>query len=335
MKPFIFLSAFAIGALSPLAAVGADAEVCYGDCPEDVEAETENTTDCASISVRGTDLASRMEAVWGPLAPAARQTGGSAAPLASRTGGTLKVRSAGNGPNGHPAFIFCNGAYGPVRIALTRIGPGATEAGRSGVGEAKSDDEGPPGLYVPRGAPTWYVGLGRDAAGQFAGQLELRAAALYSPTGALSAYSVEIHRDTASVLSLSRIGEIRQIVAKECRVEVEGSPTGGAVRVSFYRREEAGSAPFVEYAVSVDTNAPGRVVRVEEVRGGEVVSVREFFREEAAGRTVFGVSEGDGLRVRSLEVLSHSAASRTVLETVSGPRGAVARSTLRKYTVVG
>ena len=210
------------------AAYGAEVEKCHSDCEDNVDDNTDDNTKCDSITAKGNDLAAKMAAVWGPLGGGAAKSG---AP-ASRTGGMLKLRCAGNGPNGLPASFQVAGAYGPVRVHLTKIGPGATEAGRSGVAESKSDDDGSLGLYVPRGTPTWTVGLGRDASGQFAGQLELRAAALYSPTGSLSAASFELHRDTEAELDVfDGTNGLRQVMAKECMAEIADGLTGGTVRV--------------------------------------------------------------------------------------------------------
>ena len=192
------------------AAYGAEVEACHSDCEDNLDDNTDDKTECVAISAKGTDLAAKMAAVWGPLGGGAAKSG---AP-SSRTGGMLKLRCAGNGPNGLPASFQVAGAYGPVRVHLTKIGPGATEAGRSGVAESKSDDDGSLGLYVPRGTPTWTVGLGRDAAGQFAGQLELRAAALYASDEPPTASSVELHRDTRATLDTFWNGELFQVMAK-------------------------------------------------------------------------------------------------------------------------
>ncbi|MBQ2628807.1 MAG: RHS repeat protein, partial [Kiritimatiellae bacterium] len=327
------------------AAYGAEVETCHSDCEDNVDDNTDDNTKCDSISAKGTDLAAKMAAVWGPLGGGAAKSG---AP-ALRTGGMLKLRCAGHGPNGLPASFQVAGAYGPVRVHLTKIGPGATEAGRSGVAESKSDDDGVLGLYVPRGTPAWTVGLGRDAAGQFAGQLELRSAALYASTEPLTASSVELHRDTRTELDLFRRGGFRQVMAKECLAEIANSPTGGLFRVSFYLPAQvldepgtngeyvvsAGAVPFAEYAVSTVTNGGVRAVRIVERRGGEVASELEVFREDDGGGAVFGVSEGGGLRTRRLRVLSESWGSRTVLDTVSGPGGVVVRETLCEYRGVG
>ncbi|MBO5751215.1 MAG: hypothetical protein J6R80_02290, partial [Kiritimatiellae bacterium] len=92
-------------------------ESMHTTCPPDLDPPPmEDPTECAAISVRRTDLAAKMALVWGPLAAGARHAVAAAASApVSRTGGMLKIRSAANGPNGHPAFIVAAGAHGPVR----------------------------------------------------------------------------------------------------------------------------------------------------------------------------------------------------------------------------
>ena len=67
------------------AAYGAEVETCHSDCEDNVDDNTDDNTKCDSISAKGTDLAAKMAAVWGPLGGGAAKSG---AP-ALRTGGML------------------------------------------------------------------------------------------------------------------------------------------------------------------------------------------------------------------------------------------------------
>ena len=191
-------------------------------------------------------------------------------------------------------------------------------------------------MFVPKGAPTMIISLGKSASGNYTGHIELDPALFFfrdkaSPDMLKVSGSEKTGLDV--VCDAKNEFFYRQIMAAECFVNISTNSTGESFALEFYHPNETRDSfasdgsyvlksrtnPFVVYEIGPFLKTNGiKSIPVVERRGGVILTERSFYFDSSSPAGMrCGVSYGAGAMDKGVQVLSDN----QTVKYVRGPNG--------------